>query len=158
MSEITPQEVQTRIPHRHPFLFVDSAKDYVEGESLTGILNLDDHHPVFAGHFPGNPIFPGVLIIEALAQTGALLMSKSLDVDISTTLILFMGVEKARFRSPALPGACLALKTRLIFARSSIYKFSGEAYIDDQLAADVNFVAKKVTIQAITRKPAPVIV
>lgn len=153
MSEITPQEVLARIPHRHPFLFVDSAKDYVAGESLTGILSLNDQHPVFTGHFPGNPIFPGVLIIEALAQTGALLISKSLDVDVSTTLILFMGVEKARFHSPVLPGARLELRTRLIFGRASIYKFSGAAYIDEQLAAEVNFAAKKVMIEPAAPKP-----
>src|ERR1700741_2833860 len=97
-------EVLRRLPHRYPFLLVDRAGDYVPNKSIRGIKNVTINEPFFPGHFPGAPVMPGVLQIEALAQTGALLMSKTLEVDITKNLILFMAVENARFKRQVLPG------------------------------------------------------
>src|SRR5512145_3429505 len=96
-------EVMRRLPHRYPFLLVDRAIDYVPNKSIRGIKNVTINEPFFPGHFPGAPVMPGVLQIEALAQTGALLMSKTLEVDVSKHVILFMSVENARFKRPVMP-------------------------------------------------------
>lgn len=108
-TNVDIMEILYRIPHRYPFLLIDRAEDYRPHESIVGIKCVTVNEPFFVGHFPGNPVMPGVLIIEALAQTGAVLMSKSLDVDVTTKTIMFMSVDAARFRSPVRPGDVLRL-------------------------------------------------
>ena len=115
------------IPHRHPFLFIDKVTDIIINKSVTGIkaVTFNEHH--FPGHFPKYPVMPGVLILEAMAQTAACLVSyenKNLSLD---NLVFFTGIEKAKFRKPVIPGNVLFLKINLISNKRSLYKFNGEA-------------------------------
>jgi 3-hydroxyacyl-[acyl-carrier-protein] dehydratase len=137
-------EVMRRIPHRYPFLFVDRAEEFEPHVSLVGIKNVTAREDFFQGHFPENPVMPGVLIIEALAQTGALLMSKSMDVDPEGKSIYFLSVTEARFRSTVRPGDTLRLSVKIIRHRGDVYKFRGEAFVDGKLAAEAEFAAMLV--------------
>ncbi|WP_296817892.1 3-hydroxyacyl-ACP dehydratase FabZ [Brevundimonas sp.] len=139
-------EVLRRIPHRYPFLLVDRAEDYVASTSITGIKNVTFNEPFFPGHFPIDPVMPGVLIVEAMAQTGAVLMSKSLEVDVSNKVIMFMSIDNVRFRRPARPGDQLRMKVEVTRARKDAYKFRGETFIDGKLAAEAEFMAMAVTV------------
>lgn len=137
-------EILQRLPHRYPFLLVDRAEDFVPNQSLTGIKCVTVNEPFFPGHFPGNPVFPGVLVIEALAQTGALLMSKTLDVDMEKSTIFFMSVDGARFRLPVRPGDVLKLHVDVVRVRMPVVKFTGKALVNGKLAAECEFAAMKV--------------
>ena len=137
-------EVLRRIPHRYPFLLVDRAEDYRVNESIVGIKNVTANEPFFQGHFPNNPVMPGVLIVEALAQSGALLMSKTLDADVSARTIMFMAVDGARFRKPVRPGDVLRLHVQVTKHRGDLFKFRGEAYVDGKMAAECEFAAMVV--------------
>ena len=139
---IGPNEILRRLPHRYPFLMVDRAEDFVSGQSVVGIKNVTANEPFFPGHFPGNPVMPGVMIVEAVAQTGALLMSASLDADPAKTAIYFMGMEAVRFRRPVLPGDTLRMPVEVKFSRRGIYKFQGRAMVDDELVVEFDFAAK----------------
>lgn len=136
-------EVLQRLPHRYPFLLIDRAVDYVANQSIRGIKNVTVNEPFFPGHFPGAPVMPGVLQIEALAQTGALLMSKTLEADISKHLILFMSVDNARFKKPVLPGDVMEMPVEVLFARRNIFKFKGQVLVRGELAAECEFAAMK---------------
>lgn len=140
-TEIGPDEILRRLPHRYPFLLVDRAEGYVPGESIVGFKCVSAAEPHFQGHFPENPVMPGVLIIEAMAQTGAILMSKTLDADISNTLIYFMGVEQAKFRRPVRPGDVLEMPVEVTANRRGIFKFKGEARVNGVRCADATFSA-----------------
>jgi len=144
MSEIAIAEILERIPHRYPFLLIDRAEDYRPGESLVGIKNVTFNEPYFAGHFPGNPVMPGVLIVEALGQTGAVLMSKSLSVDPAGKTIFFMSIDNCRFRHPVRPGDVLRMEVHVVFHRRGIFKFHGKASVGDKLAAEADFAAALV--------------
>ena len=137
-------EVLHRIPHRYPFLLVDRAEDYRPGISIIGIKNVTINEPFFVGHFPAFPVMPGVLVVEAMAQTGAVLMSKTLDVDVETKTIMFMSVDNARFRAPVRPGDVLRLHVEVLRARGGIYKFRGRAMVLEKLVADAEFAAMTV--------------
>ncbi|MCG8440528.1 MAG: 3-hydroxyacyl-ACP dehydratase FabZ [Caulobacterales bacterium] len=139
---IGPDEVKKRIPHRYPFLLVDRATDYRPMKSIRGFKNVTFNEPFFEGHFPAMPIMPGVLIVESLAQTGAILMSKSLDVDVSRHTIFFMSVDKARFRHPVRPGDTLEMPVEVLIARRGVFKFRGYAMVGGERAADAEFAAK----------------
>lgn len=136
-------EVLRRLPHRYPFLLVDRAVDFVANKSIRGIKNVTINEPFFPGHFPGAPVMPGVLQIEALAQTGALLMSKTLEADISKHLILFMSVENARFKRPVMPGDVMEMPVEVLFQRRNIFKFRGRVEVRGELATDCEFAAMK---------------
>jgi 3-hydroxyacyl-[acyl-carrier-protein] dehydratase len=136
-------EILLRLPHRYPFLLVDRAVEYVPNKSIRGIKNVTINEPFFPGHFPGAPVMPGVLQIEALAQTGALLMSKTLDVDISKHLILFMAVEHARFKRTVRPGDVMEMPVEVLFHRRNVFKFRGRVEINGELATDCEFAATK---------------
>ena len=138
---IGPDEILRRLPHRYPFLLVDRAESYVPGESIVGFKCVSAAEPHFQGHFPENPVMPGVLIIESMAQTGAILMSKTLDADISNTLIYFMGVEQAKFRRPVRPGDVLEMPVEVTANRRGIFKFKGEARVNGVKCADATFSA-----------------
>lgn len=140
-TEIGPDEILRRLPHRYPFLLVDRAEGYVPGESIVGFKCVSAAEPHFQGHFPENPVMPGVLIIEAMAQTGAILMSKTLDADISNTVIYFMGVEQAKFRRPVRPGDVLEMPVEVTANRRGIFKFKGEARVNGVRCADATFSA-----------------
>jgi 3-hydroxyacyl-[acyl-carrier-protein] dehydratase len=145
-TTIEIQEILDRLPHRYPFLLVDRAEDYREGESIVGYKNVTANEPFFPGHFPGNPVMPGVLIVEAVAQAGALLMSKTLDADVSKTAIYFMGVDKVRFRRPVKPGDVLRMPVRVTHIRGDLFKFSGQAFVGDQRVTEFDFSAKGVGV------------
>ena len=102
------------------------------------------NEPYFLGHFPNNPVMPGVLIIEAMAQAGAVMMSKSLNADVEGKTIFFMTVDNVRFRAPVLPGAVLRMPVKVLRARADVFKFGGQAFVGDKLAAEAEWAAMVV--------------
>ena len=144
VGDIDIQEIMRRIPHRPPFLLVDRAEAYRPSQSLVGIKCVTMNEPFFMGHFPGNPVMPGVLIVEALAQTGGLLMSKSWDVDPEGKIILFMSVDNCRFRHPVRPGDVLRMEVEVQRERGDVVKFRGRGLVGDKLAAEADFAAMLV--------------
>src|SRR5215475_11923771 len=140
---IESAEILQRLPHRYPFLLIDRAMNYVPNTSIRGIKNVTINEPFFPGHFPGAPVMPGVLQIEALAQTGALLMSKTLEADITKHLILFMSVENARFKRQVMPGDVMEMPVEVLFNRRNIFKFRGRVEVGGELATDCEFAAMK---------------
>jgi 3-hydroxyacyl-[acyl-carrier-protein] dehydratase len=143
-TEVSIAEILERIPHRYPFLLVDRAEDYRPGESIVGIKNVTYNEPFFVGHFPGNPVMPGVLIVEAMAQTGAVLMSKSLEVDPAGKTVFFMSIDNCRFRQPVRPGDVLRMEVAVTFHRRGIFKFHGKAMVNGGIAAEADFAAALV--------------
>jgi 3-hydroxyacyl-[acyl-carrier-protein] dehydratase len=146
-TEIDITEILSRIPHRYPFLLVDRAEEYKPSQSIVGIKCVTFNEPFFQGHFPGYPVMPGVLIVEALAQTGAVLMSKSLDVDVAGKTILFMSLDNCRFRLPVRPGDVIRMEVEVLRARGDIFKFRGKAMVDGKVAAEAEFAAMVVETQ-----------
>ena len=143
-TDIDIHEVMRRIPHRPPFLFVDRAEDFRPHQSLVGVKCVTMNEPFFVGHFPESPVMPGVLIVEALAQTGGLLMSKSWDIDPGGKIILFMSVDNCRFRNPVRPGDVLKLHVEVMRARGEVVKFRGRGMVGDKVAAEAEFAAMMV--------------
>jgi 3-hydroxyacyl-[acyl-carrier-protein] dehydratase len=143
-SEIDITEILNRIPHRYPFLLVDRCEEYRAHQSIVGVKCVTVNEPFFQGHFPGYPVMPGVLIVEALAQTGAVLMSKSLEVDVGGKAIFFMSLDNCRFRAPVRPGDVLKLNVEVLRARADVFKFRGKATVDDKVAAEAEFAAMVV--------------
>jgi len=143
-DQIDIAEILRRIPHRYPFLLVDRAEQYRKNESIIGIKNVTMNEPYFIGHFPGNPVMPGVLIVESLAQAGAVLMSKSLDADVKGKTIFFMTLDNCRFRHPVRPGDVLRLEVEVLKARSRLFKFQGKAMVGDKVAAEAEWAAMVV--------------
>jgi len=141
-------EILRRIPHRYPFLLVDRAEAYLAHKSIVGIKCVTMNEPYFLGHFPGNPVMPGVLIVEALAQTGAVLMSKSLNADVEGKTIMFMSLDNVRFRAPVRPGHVLRMLVDVVRARDVVFKFRGQAFVGDKLAAEAEFAAMVVEQRA----------
>lgn len=133
-------EIMEMIPHRYPFLLIDKVKDIQSGESAIGIKNVTVDEPYFEGHFPGHPIMPGVLIIEAMAQTSAVLVVEAMGKK-ENRLVYFMTVDQARFRKPVLPGDRLELTVRKERSRGNVWKFKGEAHVDGNLKAEAVFSA-----------------
>ena len=127
------------LPHRYPFLLIDRVIDYTVGESLRAVKNVTVTEPFFQGHFPGRPVFPGVLIIEAIAQASAILASRGLEEDPGENIIfLFAGIDNARFKRPVGPGDQLILEVSQTNYRSRIWKYRGTASVNDSLAAEAN--------------------
>jgi len=143
-GEIDISEILRRIPHRYPFLLIDRAEDYRPSQSIVGIKNVTMNEPFFVGHFPGNPVMPGVLIVESLAQAGAVLMSKTLDADIEGKTIFFMTLDNCRFRQPVRPGDVLRLHVEVLKVRSKLFKFQGKAMVGDKVAAEAEWAAMVV--------------
>jgi 3-hydroxyacyl-[acyl-carrier-protein] dehydratase len=140
-TDIDIQEILRRIPHRPPFLLIDRAEDYRPHQSIVGIKCVSINEPYFVGHFPGRPVMPGVLIIEALAQTGGVLMSKSLQVDVENKGIMFISVDNCRFRHPVRPGDVLRMPVEVLRARGDVFKFRGQGMVGDKVAAECEFAA-----------------
>ncbi len=133
--------IKELIPHRYPILMVDRILDYVPGESAVGLKNVTANEPHFQGHFPGYPVMPGVLIIEAMAQTAAVMVVDALGKESEGKLVYFMSIENARFRKPVVPGDSLYLHIKKTHSRKTVWKFSGEAKVDDKICAEANFSA-----------------
>lgn len=137
-------ELMKLLPHRYPFLMIDRIVEIDGDDSAVGVKNVTINEPHFQGHFPDQPVMPGVLIVEALGQTGAVLMSKSLDADVSGKAIFFMSVDGARFRKPVRPGDQLRMKVVVVKHRGDLFKFRGEAFVDGKLVAEAEFAAMVV--------------
>ena len=133
--------IQRLIPHRYPFLLVDKIKDIVINESATGIKNVTFNEPQFQGHFPGKPVFPGVQMIEALAQTAGCLVACSMDLADRNLLVYFMSVDGAKFRRKVGPGDVLELYVTVKRGGGKVWKFSGRAMVGDELACECEFTA-----------------
>ena len=133
--------VMAALPHRFPMLLVDRVEELVVDQRITAIKAVTINEPFFAGHFPGRPIMPGVLIVEALAQAAGILAVESLGLSGSGKLVYFMAIDGAKFRTPVEPGCLLTLEVSFVQKRSSVCKFAGRALIGDKLAAEANFTA-----------------
>lgn len=133
-------QIKEFIPHREPFLLIDEVTQVISGTSAVGIKNLTDDEPFFKGHFPNHPIMPGVLIIEAMAQTSAVLVVESTGKD-TGGMVYFMSIEQARFRKPVFPGDSLHLHVEKQHTRGGVWKFKGEARVKGDLMAEAVYAA-----------------
>jgi 3-hydroxyacyl-[acyl-carrier-protein] dehydratase len=136
-------EIQKILPHRYPFLFVDAIVEMERLKRVVGIKNVTVNESHFQGHFPGQPIMPGVLIIEAMAQTGGLLLLQEVP-DRENKLLYFVAVDGARFRRPVVPGDQLRVEMKVISWRGDFCKLDGRATVDGQLAAEATLMCKMV--------------
>ena len=133
--------IKRLIPHRYPFLLVDRVRDIDGSSSAVGIKNVTANEPHFEGHFPQAPIMPGVLIVEAMAQTAAVMVGVAQDLADTDTLVYFMGVEGAKFRRKVVPGDVLEMKVTTKRGGGKVWKFSGRAEVDGELACEADFTA-----------------
>ena len=133
-------EIMAMIPHRYPFLFIDKVTKIVPDSTATGIKNVSMNEPFFQGHFPGHPIMPGVLIIEAMAQTSAILVIETTGKR-TGAVVYFMTIEQARFRQPVFPGDQLELHVEKKRSRGNVWKFSGKAKVEGKLMAEAVYSA-----------------
>ncbi len=135
------QRIMELIPHRYPLLLVDRLEEIALGESAIGVKNVTFNEPHFQGHFPGAPVMPGVLIVEAMAQTAAALVIATLGADAEGKLVYFMTIDNARFRRQVTPGDQLRMHVTKTRSRATVWKFDGKAYVGDKLAAEASFGA-----------------
>lgn len=133
--------IKRMIPHRYPFLLVDAVKEIRINETAVGVKNVTANEPHFEGHFPDKAVMPGVLIVEAMAQTAAVLVVESLDMIDQNLLVYFMTLDKTRFRRVVAPGDVLELHVKILRGRGKIWKFFGEAKVGDEVAAEAEFSA-----------------
>jgi 3-hydroxyacyl-[acyl-carrier-protein] dehydratase len=132
------KEILSVLPHKYPFLLVDKVVELEPNERAVGIKNVTINEPFFQGHFPGNPVMPGVLIVEAMAQVAGILAFKS---GVSGENVYFMSIEKVKFRKPVLPGDQLRIEVKVLHMRGNVWKFSATAFCEDQLKSEAEFVA-----------------
>jgi 3-hydroxyacyl-[acyl-carrier-protein] dehydratase len=130
------RQVLDSLPHRYPFLLIDRVVEMEKGSRLVALKNVTVNEEFFNGHFPGFPVMPGVLIVEALAQAGGILALQDLGGELGNRKIFFMSIEKARFRKPVIPGDQLRLEVGIERRRSTIWKMDGKAYVGDTLVTD----------------------
>lgn len=133
--------VKRIIPHRYPFLFIDKVRDIVPFESAVGIKNVTSNEPHFQGHFPAQPIMPGVTIVEAMAQTAGVVVGISLDVIDKPLLTYFMAIDNCKFRRMVVPGDVLELHVTVKRGGGKIWKFHGKGMVDGQVCAEAEFTA-----------------
>lgn len=133
--------IMEMIPHRYPFLLIDRIIEFTHGESATGLKNVTMNEPHFQGHFPTQPVMPGVLIVEAMAQTAAIMVVNTLGKESEGKLVYFMTIDDARFRKPVVPGDALHIHVTKVQNRRNVWKFKGEARVDGQLCAEATFGA-----------------
>ena len=138
-------DIQNILPHRYPFLLVDRITKLTPGEYIEGLKNVSISEPVFQGHFPGHPIYPGVMIIEGMAQAGGVLAFKSMDnvsqEDIENKVVYFMSIDKAKFRAPVTPGDQLIYKISVIKNKGPVWQLDAKAYVDDKVVAQAELKA-----------------
>ncbi len=136
-------EIRKILPHREPFLLVDEVLELEENKRIVAVKHVLASEPYFAGHFPGAPVMPGVLIVEAMAQAGALLLLREVP-DRESKLVFFAGIDRARFRQPVFPGDDLCLELTVLSRRVNIAKMDGKAYVGDKLVAEAQLLAMLV--------------
>lgn len=137
-------EIMALLPHRYPFLLIDKLKDIIPFESATGIKMVSGGDWYFQGHFPNHPIMPGVLIVEAMAQTAGALIAQSMKLDKPNSepnMVYFMSIEEAKFRKPVVPGDMLELKVQKERCRGNVWRFKGKAYVAGQVTDEAIFTA-----------------
>ena len=138
-------EIQKILPHRYPFLLVDRITELIVGESIEGYKNVSISEPVFQGHFPDHPIYPGVMIIEGMAQAGGFLAFQSLPEEekaqADTKVVYFMSIDKAKFRAPVTPGDKLVYKLTIIRNKGAVWQLDAKAYVDDKVVAQAELKA-----------------
>ena len=138
-------EIQKILPHRYPFLLVDRITDLKEGDYIEGYKNVTINEQVFQGHFPDHPIYPGVMIIEGMAQAGGVLAFKSMDnatqEEIENKVVYFMSIDKAKFRAPVTPGDKLVYKLNVIKNKGAIWQLDAKAYVDNKVVAQAELKA-----------------
>lgn len=140
-------EIQEILPHRYPFLLVDRVNTLNKGEDIVAFKNVSISEPVFQGHFPGHPIYPGVMILEGLAQAGGLLAFQSMELtkeEAAEKVVYFMSIDKAKFRKPVRPGDRLEYRVTVIKRKGDIWMLDGKAYVDDQLVSQAELKAMVV--------------
>ncbi len=135
------ERIMEMIPHRYPFLMIDKLINVIPGASAVGIKNVTIDEPFFQGHFPSRPVMPGVLIIEAMAQTAAVLVIETLGTVAEGRLVYFLSVDAARFRKPIVPGDSVHIHVEKQYNRGNVWKFKGDARVGDTLMADATFAA-----------------
>lgn len=140
-AEIDTLRIMELIPHRPPFLMIDKVVDVVAGERAIGVKNVTINDGFFRGHFPARPVMPGVLIIEAMAQTAAVLVVHTLGPMAQGKLVYFMSVDNARFRRPVVPGDTLKVHVTSLRHRGNVWKFEGQAKVDGKLCAEATYAA-----------------
>jgi len=143
MTVLQIREIMDRIPHRYPFLLVDRVVELVPKQRVVAIKNVTINEPFFQGHFPGAPVMPGVLIIEALAQAGAVLLLSDIP-DRASKLVYFTGIDEARFRRPVVPGAQIRLTMEVLKLRARTCKMRGTAEVDGELVAEAEIMSALV--------------
>ncbi len=144
-------EIQKLLPHRYPFLLVDRVTEVVPGQKLIAYKNVTINEPFFQGHFPGHPVMPGVLILEALAQGAAILAYKSAGIDPEKQVTYLMSIDGAKFRKPVVPGDRLQLEVQVIKHKGSIWKQRGIATVDGVKVAEAEFLATVVDKAAMVK-------
>ncbi len=140
MIVLNIQQIMEILPHRYPFLLVDRIEEVEEGKKANGYKNVTINEPFFQGHFPGHPIMPGVLIIEAMAQVGGAYVSVADGIP-DNKVTYFVGIDNAKFRKPVLPGDVLRMEMELVSKRRGIYQFLGKAYVGESLVAEASLKA-----------------
>jgi len=138
---ITINEILTMLPHAYPFLLVDRIVEIELGKRIVGIKNVTYNEPFFPGHFPGRPIMPGVLIVEAMAQAAGVLVFKSMPEGDHKRSVFFLGMDNVKFRKPVIPGDQLRLEVEITRHRQSIWGFKGKAFVDEKLVAEADLLA-----------------
>ena len=133
--------IMEMIPHRYPILLVDRVLELTPGESAVSLKNVTMNEPHFNGHFPGFPVMPGVLIIEAMAQTAALVVVETLGAEAEGKVVFFMTIDSAKFRKPVVPGDSMHIHVEKVRARGPMWKFSGKAMVGDDVCAEATFAA-----------------
>ena len=141
ISGMDIKEIVRLLPHRYPFLLVDRILSGEKGKSLIGLKNVSINEPYFQGHFPSDPIMPGVLILEGMAQVGGILAYYSLPDMIGEKLIYFAGIDKVRFRRPVVPGDQLIFEMRVVKQKGKIWKMTGKAKVEEEVVAEAEFMA-----------------
>jgi len=132
------KEIMSILPHRYPFLLVDRVIELVPEQKAVGVKNVTMNEPFFQGHFPGNPVMPGVLIVEAMAQVAGVLAFKS---GMEGNGVLFLSIEKAKFRKPITPGDQIKFEVQVVHRRGGVWRFSGVAKVDEKIATEAEFTA-----------------
>jgi len=133
--------IKALIPHRYPFIMIDKIVNIVEGQSILGIKNVTNNEPFFPGHFPNHPVMPGVLIVEAMAQSAACLVVHTMGDEARGKVVYFMSIEDAKFRKPVIPGDVLRIYCEAQKSRGNVWKFKGVATVDGQKVAESTYSA-----------------